>query len=247
MGKFVRHLPEIPSTNEYLRAWSERETLPEGTVVSTHRQTEGRGQPGNGWFGGQDRNISMSVLLKPAFLEARHQFRLNQVVALAVHDTLSDLLSAPVRIKWPNDLYVRDHKIAGVLIQNTLLGSRIAESIIGIGLNVNEERFPTILPKATSLYLQTNRLQDLKRVAQHLYHHLEARYLQLRAGRSVSLHRAYIERFYRLDEPTLFRRTTGGELFTAAPTGISERGELVIEHPNGGREFVGLKELEWLV
>ena len=246
VGKFVQHLPEVPSTSQYLREWSERETLPEGTVVATHRQTAGRGQPGNGWFGGEDRNLSLSVLLRPGFLPARHQFRLNQVVALAVHDTIAALLGPSVRIKWPNDIYVQDRKVAGILIQNTLLGSNIAESVVGIGINVNQEEFPEELSRATSLFREKGDFFELKQVAQYLYHHLEARYLQLRGGRFSTLHQEYIQNFYRLDQPTHFRRTETGDLFVAAPTVISERGELVLEHPNGGREFVGLKELEWL-
>ena len=246
MGKFVHHHDQLPSTNAHLHELAAREVLPEGTVVSTYQQTAGRGQTGNVWTSGAGENLTLSVLLRPKFLQPRHQFLLTQAVALAVRDTLAEH-AASVCIKWPNDLLIGARKVAGILIQNTLSGSTLERSVIGMGINVNQATFPPELPNATSLHRATGGTFALKALANQLYHHLESRYLQLRGGRYVGLHTEYMEHFYRLDQPTPFLEIQAGTEFTGIPEGISERGELVVRRANGNRDFFGMQEIKWLV
>ena len=245
MGKFVHHYDQLPSTNAHLHTLAARDTLPEGTVVATHHQTAGRGQTGNVWTSGAGENLTLSVLLHPRFLTPRHQFRLTQTVALAVRDTLAEHASA-VDIKWPNDILIGGRKVAGILIQNTLSGGEMERSVVGIGINVNQEHFPPELPRATSLRRATGSTFDLKALANQLYHHLESRYLQLRGGRYGGLHVAYMQHFYRLDQPTEFLDRSSDRPFVGIPEGIGERGELVVQRPNGERQFFGMQELRWL-
>ena len=127
-----------------------------GAVFVARSQTAGRGQGANTWHASPGRNISLSVVAYPGHLPLGRLFALNQVVALAVARTLRALLPPELRtgvlVKYPNDVYVNDRKIAGILIQNGLRGSRLAWSVIGIGLNVNENDFPeTLRATATSL------------------------------------------------------------------------------------------------
>ena len=245
VGKFVHHFEELPSTNAYLQELVDRQKIPEGTVVLTDHQTAGRGQMGNTWFGGRRNNIALSVLLRPIFLEPRQQFQLTQCVALAVRDTLAEFLPRPVRIKWPNDVLVGDRKICGILIQNNLSGAQLSRSIVGIGVNVNQAEFPEEASKATSIFLETGRELDCEVLLYRLYENLEARYLQLRGGRTQALHADYIRQFYRLDQPTPFRDSLTECDFVGLPTGISERGELVVVMPDGRRRFFGMKEIKW--
>ncbi|MDE5982764.1 MAG: biotin--[acetyl-CoA-carboxylase] ligase, partial [Duncaniella sp.] len=132
-------LPEAGSTNTELAAIAAES--PHGTVVTTRCQTAGRGQRGNTWEAAPGRNITMSVLLKPETILAREQFAVSEAVSLAIVTVLRRHLPAEahVAIKWPNDIYVNDLKICGILIENSLIGNRIGHSIAGIGININQE------------------------------------------------------------------------------------------------------------
>ena len=124
--------------------------LPEGTLILTEDQTRGRGQMGNKWLTEKGKNLTFSIVLYPSFLRPNQHFYLTQFVSIAIQEVIQELLpDKGIKIKWPNDLYVENRKLAGILIENILSGHRIQSSILGIGLNVNQVQFPTnfkILP-----------------------------------------------------------------------------------------------------
>ena len=125
---------------------------PHGTVVATYEQTAGRGQRGNSWEAAPGENITMSMLLRPSHIRPSRQFVISQAVSVAIVDFLRRYLPGEtVSVKWPNDIYVGDRKICGILIENTLAGSRLEYSIVGIGLNVNQERFLSDAPNPCSI------------------------------------------------------------------------------------------------
>ena len=125
---------------------------PHGTVVATYEQTAGRGQRGNSWEAAPGENITMSMLLRPFHIRPSRQFVISQAVSVAIVDFLRRYLPGEtVSVKWPNDIYVGDRKICGILIENTLAGSRLEYSIVGIGLNVNQERFLSDAPNPCSI------------------------------------------------------------------------------------------------
>ena len=121
-----------------------------GDVVIAERQEAGRGQRGNSWSSTPGENLTFSVVLRPDFLPAERQFRISKAVALAVADTIAEAGLRPA-IKWPNDIYIGDRKVTGILIENDLMGPYLSRSVIGIGLNVNQTRFDPALPNPTSL------------------------------------------------------------------------------------------------
>ena len=127
----------------------------EGTVVLAKEQTSGRGQVNNTWESSYGDNLLMSIVLYPEFLHAGNQFLLSKFVSLAIVDFLSYYLEN-VTIKWPNDIYVGNKKIAGVLIENSLRGAFISSSVVGIGLNVNQTEFSSSIPNPTSLKNESN-------------------------------------------------------------------------------------------
>jgi len=110
--------------------------IAEGTVVSTFNQTKGRGNANNNWLSEADKNLSISIIYKPKFLLAKQQFYLNMAICLGIIDALKP--TAQFTIKWPNDIYYKNYKVAGLLIENTLIGENLKHSVIGIGLNVNQ-------------------------------------------------------------------------------------------------------------
>ncbi len=148
------------STNTLLAASAKK--FEHGTALAAHSQTSGRGQRGNHWESEPGKNLTFSVLLRPSTIVASHQFELLQIVSIAVVKVLrAKLCTTDIHIKWPNDIYFRDQKICGILIENTLNGPAISQSIIGIGINVNQNHFESDAPNPVSMSQITGLQYDL--------------------------------------------------------------------------------------
>ena len=227
VGQVFYDLPEVASTNAYALSLLSQGRPAEGTVVSTFCQTAGRGQHGNHWESEPGKNIALSVLLYPDFLELRRQFFLNMAISLAVCDLVGDCLPDGVRIKWPNDIYVGDRKIAGILIQNTTSNKNISATVAGIGININQTQFLTNPPNPTSLRLETGLDYNLQELIARLCLRLEQRFLQLKEGQNRLLYMQYLANLYRFDTPARFQRDNG-TIFEGLITGIDESGKLRI-------------------
>lgn len=220
------HLDAVSSTNAYL---SERVTgNPFGQEIAlvADYQSHGKGQGEHTWVSEPGRNLLMSFLLYPAFLSASRQFSLSVITSLAIADLLKEESLQPV-IKWPNDMLVRTGKIAGILIENGILGGTLSHSVIGIGLNVNQAKFPVFPVKATSLALETARLFETEELATRLAGLLMDRYEGLKAGRDEAFRQEYLERLHNLNIPAEYQ--SEGQVFTGVIRGISEFGELLVE------------------
>lgn len=228
------HLKTVASTNSYLYAMLKAGTASEGAIVVSDYQERGRGQAGNGWESEPGRNLLMSVLLHPAFLSASRQFSLSIATSLAVLDTLQ-ACGVSAWIKWPNDILTSKGKIAGILIENGITGVHLSHSIIGIGLNVNQVRFPDFPLPATSMALEGAVEHDPWKLAGTLAGNLRNRYLQLKEGGTVLQRDAYLERLYRKDVPSLFETPEGD--WQGIIRGISEYGELVVEREGSLKAF----------
>lgn len=146
----IVYVDEADSTNNML-AKSESD-FEHGTALVAHRQTAGKGQRGNHWESEPWKNLTFSILLRPKAILASHQFELLQVVAISIVKVLrSQLDTDEIYIKWPNDIYYRDRKLCGILIENALSGPGIERSIVGIGINVNQDRFLSDAPNPVSM------------------------------------------------------------------------------------------------
>lgn len=244
VGQVFHDLPQVASTNEHALFLLSKNKPPEGTVISTFCQTDGRGQIGSKWESQPGKNITLSVIFYPEFLLAKNQFRLNQAISLATHDFVKTYLPEEVRIKWPNDIYVRQLKIAGILIQNSLSNNYIRSSVVGIGINVNQTMFLTSPPNPTSFALETGWEFDLEELVLSLCQFIESRYLQLKSGKIVPLHRDYLQGLYLFEVPSLFQRASG-EVFQGTITGIDESGKILLS-VGGEEEAFDLKEMKFL-
>lgn len=145
----IRWVDTAVSTNSLLAA--EASELPHGAVIAAREQTAGRGQRGNSWEAEPGCNLTFSLLLRPTEIDAASQFELSMIVALGVCDALAEASGEDFEVKWPNDIYHRDLKICGILIENSLDGRRIGRSIAGIGINVNQKNFVSDAPNPVSL------------------------------------------------------------------------------------------------
>lgn len=154
----IEFLESCSSTNTILAA---RHDAPHGTVVATHTQTAGRGQRGNSWEAEPGKNLTFSMLLRPTCLPAAHQFELSMVVSLAIADAIDENLPNGVKttIKWPNDIYIGEEKVCGILIENRLAGMNVEQAIAGIGINVNQQKFLSEAPNPTSIILHNGGIE----------------------------------------------------------------------------------------
>jgi BirA family biotin operon repressor/biotin-[acetyl-CoA-carboxylase] ligase len=178
----------INSTNDYLKNMHRKAKMPEGSVILADFQSEGKGQGMNTWYSGKGLNILMSILLYPG-IRANRFFFLTEMISLALVDALKEN-GIQAKIKWPNDIYVGDQKISGILIENILLSDVIETSVVGIGLNVNEIDFPPEIPNPVSVKQITGKSLDLSSLINKLLEKVRLRYKSLLDNQFESMHRA---------------------------------------------------------
>jgi BirA family biotin operon repressor/biotin-[acetyl-CoA-carboxylase] ligase len=219
---------------------------PEGTVVHTAHQTKGRGQRGNRWQSDPANNVTASLIIKPTFLELKDQFFLYQIAGLACHDTLTGILNSrhyDIKIKWPNDLLIDGKKIAGVLIENNLVNTTINWSVVGIGINVNQQNFGGV-QQATSLRLLTGNEIDVSNVLNLFCSYFEKYYLQLKSGKTEAIRQNYLRNLYGLNTHFDFESADGVKRFLVK--GISDNGLLLLQNEHGKTIEADVKQLKWI-
>ena len=249
LGLFVGQnfitLKEVDSTNNFLKEILSKSTpLIEGTVIMAENQYAGRGQQQNGWHADPGKNLTFSLLLKPFFLPVPAQFDLIRVISLGVFDALEPLLGQKLKIKWPNDIYYADSKLGGILIENIVQGGQIKNSIIGIGLNVNQDSFPPHLPNAVSITQILHTDYDLKTLLSDICRNIEAWYLKLKTGKISLVRNTYLDRLYWLNENKNFK--TGDTAFTGIIKGVRDNGLLVVKNNNEEELEFSLKEISFV-
>jgi BirA family transcriptional regulator, biotin operon repressor / biotin---[acetyl-CoA-carboxylase] ligase len=241
LGKNLISVPECHSTNTLVADLASQSDMPEGSLVITNNQTAGRGQRGNTWQAEPGKNFTFSILLKPRFLSVKDQFFLHRFVSLGLTDYLQHYFTEGVTIKWPNDILINSRKVCGILIENQLSGFQINQSIIGIGLNVNQKQFGQTT--ATSLSLLTRMDFSLETELAKLLMALEVRYMQLKNNKLDLLKEEYLRQLHWRNEQRTF--TTTGKDFSGKIIGTDETGRLQIESTEGIRTF-DVKEITYL-
>jgi BirA family biotin operon repressor/biotin-[acetyl-CoA-carboxylase] ligase len=231
---------QTASTNTCLLQLSGSSRLPEGTTVVARSQTDGHGQGENTWESEPDKNLTFSIVLYPTFVKGAEQFVISKVISLAVYDFVSQYADG-VSVKWPNDVYVGDRKIAGILIENFIEGAYLTKTIAGIGLNINQERFVSDAPNPVSLCQVAGMQFDTDHCLKQTLQYIAARYLQLRGKETAALHGDYIRRMYRFGEWRKYR--AGGEVFEARITGVNRHGMIRMLTADNEVKTFGFKEV----
>lgn len=250
----VKWFDEVDSTNSRMAA--DKSLLDDFTTYAAKAQSAGRGQKGNGWHSAKGENLTFSTLLKPEWLPVPEQFAISQAAALAVVDYLADK-KVSAKIKWPNDIYVGERKICGILIENSLAGEHLSASITGIGLNLNQTAFPTTLPNPVSLKTVTGGDYNPEEELVRLLAFLRERYESTRSPRSRnSLDVEYMESMFRRGEWHNFERMEEsdvpvekrkGHLFSARILGVDSSGKLLLEDRSGIVESYAFKEIKYII
>jgi len=235
VGLFVN---QTHSTNALLWEMIRKELLPEGFVVYTDFQTAGKGQPGNVWESETAQNLLFSLILYPNHIPMDQLFLISQIVSLGIKQALCEIVDN-ISIKWPNDIYWNNKKIAGILIENSLQGKKI-KTVVGIGLNVNQKNFTSDAPNPVSLFQITGKSVDRKQLLEricenilNIYHNPDFEKIQSE----------YAENIYR--KVGFFNYSTYNEAFRARIVCVYPDGQLLLETETGERKAFYFKEVEF--
>jgi len=239
----IIHIPQTTSTNGYLQELSNDENLAEGTVVVTDNQTQGRGLSGNSWESKPGANLTFSTILYPLTVKASGQFILSKAISLAVFDFILEIVPDGVSIKWPNDVYVGDKKIAGILIENFIEGTYLTKTIAGIGVNINQKCFLSNAPNPVSLHQLTGKTYPLNSCLLSLHASIASRYRMMKEDEK-QLTSDYLQHLYRFGK--LSRYSADGVFFDATITGVNHYGMLEMITATGERKAFGFKEVKQL-
>ena len=242
------HLPETPSTNAFLMALAKERILngnplPDLYAVYADLQSRGRGAGTNRWHSTRGLNILTSIYFETG-LAAADKFVFNLWFATSTRLFLSRYLP-DILIKWPNDLYVHDRKLAGDLTEHNVSNNRLVFTVAGIGINVNEERFPGDIPHPTSLFLETGLHHDVDDLLNEHLTLLRERRPMLSTHCETELREDYLAHLYRYKEPHPY--LIDGQRITGIIRDIDHFGRLILEHPDGTRHTYGFKEIEFVI
>ncbi len=239
----LQFLPECVSTNNYaLQLIAENAT--EGTAILTDFQTGGRGQQGSKWESEKGKNLLMSIILRPTWLQASQSFALNMLVANAIVEVMENSYALPALVKWPNDIFLGSKKLGGVLIENSIQGEHVRTSIIGLGLNVNQTHFLQA-PNAVSLKQVLGVDFEINTLATEIIKHILYRYSQIQVTTNYADEETrYLNNLFGLNENRQF--TAAGKPFEGIIKGVDEWGRLQIATDNGLLTF-GNKEVGYLM
>lgn len=237
-------LQEVDSTNNYANRLIMTDSAEDGAVVLAHYQKKGKGQSGNHWESEAGKNILASVILFPTFLPADQQFYLSKVTSLALLDFFKPEINN-ISIKWPNDIYVENNKIAGILIENSVKGNFMNTSILGMGININQHQFSAGIPNPVSLKQITGKSYDIEKLLHHLLKHLFNWYEKLKQHQLQEIDDKYLLNLYRLNQWSRFKKEE--QVFEARIFGIDEIGRLLLEDRKGFHHSFMFKEVEFII
>ena len=236
----VIRLEETDSTNNYLHNHAEELSDSEFTVAVTDFQVAGKGQRGNSWESSPGKNLLFSILCRPDFLAGNEQFYLSQIISLSIKDTM-DKFMQNCSIKWPNDIYWKEKKICGILIENDLLGKIISQSILGEGLNINQESFVSNAPNPVSLKQITGMEENTTSILSCILNSFESYYRKLQDGRFESIRKLYAKSLFRGEGLFPYKDKDG--VFQARIEGVEPSGILVLKDEWGKFRRYAFKEV----
>jgi BirA family biotin operon repressor/biotin-[acetyl-CoA-carboxylase] ligase len=239
----VIKLNEVDSTNNYANALLAAAPSLEEKVIYAQYQLKGRGQAGNSWEADAGKNLTFSLLLYPRHLKAYEQFYLLEAVSLAIIDFLKENKISAC-IKWPNDILADGQKIAGILIEHSVMGNSLYHSVIGIGLNVNQTNFKAMTYQATSMQMLLQNKFAIEELLEVLLEKLHLRINSVKNSEFDAVHEQYIKNLYLYKQWSKFK--AANEIFEGKITNVLPTGELEITLTNNDKQLFLFKEIQFL-
>ncbi len=222
IGQTIIELDSVDSTNNYLSKLANETIVENGSVILAHYQTNGKGQRGNSWESEAGSNLTFSVFLDTSFLKLSQNFLLSMMVCNSVHELISNYATNS-QIKWPNDLLINKNKVCGILIENSIQKKHLNQSIIGIGLNVNQQKFEENT-QATSLQKETQGDLDKEVLFKQLLNILNKNYLLLSQGNQLAIKNYYYQNLLGYKTELNYQWTSTNEKFTGEIMGVEDNG-----------------------
>lgn len=236
------HLEEVTSTSIYLRSLSNIKTLTDGYAVYADFQSAGRGQKGNSWESERGENLMFSTILYPIGLKADRPFIVSQIISLAIKDVL-ERYTTDISIKWPNDIYWKEKKITGILIENTIMGDEVDKIIIGVGINLNQENFISNAPNPVSLKQITGYSYNVKDILIQVIERMLFYYEKLQSPQIIRT--LYKQSLFRKEGLHLF--ADANTTFVAQIHDIEDSGLLVLKSESGEICKFAFKEVRYIL
>lgn len=237
-------LTETESTNSYLKQLALHNKPDEWTTVISDYQSQGRGQRGNSWEAEPGKNLLMSLILYPEFIANDAQFLISKITAIALCDTFREYAEG-FSIKWPNDTYWHDRKIAGTLIESEWIGTRLNHIIIGNGINLNQQQFKSNAPNPVSLLQITGQETSIETFLYRFMDRLAERYHQLRKAEYELINQDYHNRLYRSEGFHRYADVHGE--FTARLLHVGNDGRLYLMDETGKERQYWFKEVNYIL
>lgn len=244
IGNVISRINNCISTNIYAKKLLSKNEPIEGTVIITDKQSKGKGQIGNLWQSEYYKNLTFSIILKPKFLLIEQQFLLSKIISLACVDVLNEYKKDSFYIKWPNDIYYKNKKIGGILIENIISANHIKNSVVGIGLNINQNIFEGL---NDAISLKNIMLRDFKleNVLQKILVVIDKYYFDLRTSKINKINIKYLQKMLGLNQEREFILTETNNKFIATVKGVNEVGQLHLKVETKD-VFYNFKEIRWI-
>ncbi len=239
----ILNFEKISSTNDEAKKLLKNTNLADFTIISAKEQIRGRGQRENSWHSEYDKNLLFSIIIFPKNLKAQFQFYLSKVISFGIINYLNSKKKG-FKIKWPNDIYFGEKKICGILIENSVSGTDIKNSVIGIGMNINQTKFPEYLPDAVSLTNISSKTYDLKKELYIVLNYIFNSYKDLKPENFETIDKNYLNQLYKINELSEFK--DDNKTFSGIIRGTLPDGKLIIETSNSEKKFYNFKEVEFL-
>ena len=234
-------LEETDSTNKFIKTLVDNNAIKNGTIISAKKQTDGRGQLSNIWLSEPNKNLTFSIYLKTN-IKATHQFYISKIIALSIYEFINSITN-DVKIKWPNDIYIKNKKVAGILIENTIQGEYITKTIIGIGVNINQTEFDKLLPNPISLKNITNKNYNLKDILAEIDAIIKTKIKLLNNFKTID--KEYNSKLYLLNNKAYFTDNNSIQ-FTGTIIGTELDGRIKIKTQNLVKRF-GFHEIKYIL
>jgi len=255
LGTPFVELQSIDSTSNYALAQIRANLAQPGICYFAHEQTAGKGQRSKSWTSEKNANIMLTIVVKPFFLQTFQQFHLSACVAVATHEFFKKIAGDDLKIKWPNDIYWQDKKLGGILIENVIgpkddqrrskenqSGPAWKWAVIGIGININQEKFPGNLKNPVSLKQITEQNFDVVELARGLCRTMNIYYKRLEKKSALVLE-LYNRALYKKNERVKFKKANRN--FQCIVKSVNESGQLIVQHSI--EEKIDFGEVEWII
>lgn len=245
--KIKRHrLQTVHSTNSFLRELNGGDASFDMELATTEFQTAGRGQKGNSWESEKSKNLLFSILLHPVYVQPSKQFCISEAIALAVVKSLKEivadeLVAKDFAVKWPNDIYWKNKKIAGILIENELFGSTIRDCIVGVGININQQNFISDAPNPVSLYNILGVITNVEEVLDAIIKQFVANVSMIENGQTALLHKEYMDSLFR--RKGIYPYRDADSEFMATIKDVREDGRLILTDSDDKERIYEFKEV----